>query len=358
MIKTNTQLRRKTILLTSLFVLVLLLVGCDRTTTPTPPPLVPTHTPVVATPAAPTLMPTVSPPPTATTATGPEVTPVQIASPSPVATVAPAPETSPTPQSEAPGFNQDLLFGPFHLPEAEYSNSPFTGSFAALRPDTATATLEAARKAGIRLIINLAGGRPGYQESDGAFSVSRFKERLDAYKSVDLASYVADGTILGHLMFDEPQDPSNWNGKPAPFADIEAAAAYSKELWPTLPVGVGGPASFLQGGAPWSALDFAFAQYTTQRGDVMTWLREEVAAARQAQLGLVLSINILGGNNRSPVTAAQLKEWGDLFASEPSVCGLLMWKYDPGYVQDASVAAAFAEISQIARARTVRSCLP
>jgi len=47
-----------------------------------------------------------------------------------------------------------------------------------------------------------------------------------------------------------------------------------------------------------------------------------------------------------------------LLVSEPSICGLLMWKYDPGYVQDANIAAALAEIGQIARGRTVKACLP
>ena len=350
--------RPKNVILVALLALALLVVGCDPTATPTPPSIAPTHTPIVATEVPPSPTVVVSPAPTVTDAPSPGVTPTATASPAPVATATPAPAISPTPESGVPGFNQGLLFGPFHLPEAEYDNSPFTGTFAALRPETATQTLEAARKAGIRLIINLSGGRPGYQEADGAFSVSRFKERLDSYKGIDFESYVADGTILGHLMFDEPQDPSNWNGSPAPFEDIEAAAAYSKELWPTLPVGVGGPATFLQDGAPWSALDYAFAQYTTRRGEVVGWLKTEVEAAHQARLGLVLSINILGGNNRSPVTAAQLEEWGNLFASEPAICGLLMWKYDPGYVQDANISAAFAGISQIAQERTIRSCLP
>jgi len=75
--------------------------------------------------------------------------------------------------------------------------------------------------------------------------VEMFNQELDLFKDIDLMSYVADGTVVGHLLFDEPQDPSNWNGAPVPFEDIEAVAAHSKALWPTLPVGVGGPASFV-----------------------------------------------------------------------------------------------------------------
>lgn len=252
---------------------------------------------------------------------------------------------------------QAVLFGPFHLPETEFG-PPYTGAFRALQPEEFMPILEAARKAGFHLIVNLAGGRHSYQAEDGAFSVERFKQRLDAFSQFDFDPYVANGTILGHMMFDEPQDPSNWNGAPVPFADIDAAAAYSKKLWPALPVGVGGPPSFLEAGAPWKALDFGFAQFTTRRGEAQIWLRQEVESAHKAHLSIVVSINILSGNNRNPVSGAQLAEWGRILVSEPAICGLLMWKYDPAYLQDPAVQAAIEEISKLARGRTAPACRP
>jgi len=303
-------------------------------------PLPPATTPPTGPPGA------ITPPPSPTA--GMNVTPP--AAPSQVPTEAAAPTTAPS--------LQGVLFGPFHLPEDEFA-PPFTGAFRGLSPDDAAAILDAARAAGFRLIIHLAGGnRSNYQEADGAFSLSRFKAQLDAFSGFDFAPYVADGTVMGHMMFDEPFDPSNWNGAPVPFADIEAAAEHSKRLWPTMPVGVGAHASFLQGGAPWSSLDFAYAQYTTNRGEVNSWARAEVEAARQANLGLVFGINILGGNNRSWVTAEQLRTWGLVLISEPSACGLLMWRYDPAYLQDPSIAAALAEIGQAARQRMPPACRP
>jgi hypothetical protein len=252
---------------------------------------------------------------------------------------------------------QGFAFGPFHLPDTEFG-SVFTGAFRALSREDALPTLEAARKAGVHLIIHLTGGRNRHQTAAGAFSVEMFNHELDLFRDIDLTSYVADGTVVGHLLFDEPQDTSNWNGAPVPFEDIEAVAAYSKALWPTLPVGVGGPASFLEAKADWSVLDFAFSQYTTARGDIKSWIQKEASAAEHSGLGLVFSINVLGGNNRNPVTAQQLTEWGTLLAQEPHVCALLMWKYDVGYFGDPAIADALASIADIARQRADVSCQP
>lgn len=259
--------------------------------------------------------------------------------------------------SEHTRSETSLPFGPFHLPDSAFG-PPFSGAFRSLQPESAITTLEAARQAGLHLIINLAGSRRQFQEADGGFSLPRFQALLERFRGFDFASYIADGTVIGHMLFDEPQDPSNWNGKPVSFADIEAAATYSRELFPTLPVGVGGPPSFLQGGAPWTALTFAFAQYTTRRGDVPSWLSQEVEIAQRIELGLVLSLNVLSGNNGGLVTADQLWTWGLLLADEPSACALLMWKYEATYFTDPAIADAVASIAQASRERTAPSCDP
>jgi hypothetical protein len=331
-----------------LIVVIALVTGCRSTAAPdTATPMVPTAT--TAAPAATALTATA-----ATAATAGASQPATAGSPiAPTAAVTALPVGSATATVSGGG----ILFGPFHLPDAQFG-PPYTGAFASLTPETAVATLDAARAAHIRLIIQLAGSRRAYQNSDRSFSVDRFNQAVDAFKSIDFAPYVADGTLTGHMMFDEPFHASNWNGQPVPFADIEAVAAHGKQLWPTLPTGVGAPDSFLQGGAPWTSLDFGYAQYTTQRGDVKTWLTQEVGAARQSHLGLVVGINILGGNNRSNVSADQLKEWGQVLVSEPSICGVLMWKYDTGYLGDPNIASALQALAQIARTHESKACRP
>jgi hypothetical protein len=221
--------------------------------------------------------------------------------------------------------------------------------------------LEAARAAGTPLIINLAGGRRTFQTFNGAFALDKFRARLDLFQGIDFNSYVADGTIIGHMLFDEPQDPRNWNGKPMPLADIESAAAYSRQLWPEMPTGVGAPPDFLAQGAPWKSLDFAFAQYTERRGDdVKAWLDEQVGTAHQSGLALTLSLNVLHGNNGRAVTAEQLRSWGLLLVAEPYACALLMWKYDEAddgaYFRDPAIVEAVTAIGQAARERQALAC--
>ncbi|OGM10748.1 hypothetical protein A2Z22_02585 [Candidatus Woesebacteria bacterium RBG_16_34_12] len=249
-----------------------------------------------------------------------------------------------------------IIFGPFHLPDTMFGNQ-FTGAFISLRPLNAKEVLDGARKANISLMVNLAGGRNSFQNEDDSFSVDKFKSRIDQYKEIDFDSYVNDGTLIGHLMFDEPQDPNNWNGLAVSFSDIDEAAKYSKDLWPNLPVGVGGPPTFLKNYS-WSYLDFGFAQYVSKRGNVVSWKNSEVNAAKSAGLGLVLSINVLGGNNGAEVTSDQLKDWGEILASDPYACALLMWKFDENYFSDSDVMSSVDDIVEVSNSQTSTSCKP
>jgi hypothetical protein len=327
----------------------LLLSGCRGNASPTPVVIPPTNTPYVIIVTATPIPGTATPIPPTAASPNPSETPTTMPA---VPTIQPTQAATPGQVSGTP-----IVFGPFHLPTTDFG-PPYTGAFATLDPQTAKSTLDAARAAGMHLLINLAGSRRSFQSGDGSFSVSLFEQRLDAFKGIDFGSYVADGTLVGHMLFDEPQDPSNWNGSPVPYADIEAVAEYSKQLWPTLPVGAGGPPSYLLPGAPYKALDFGFAQYTTQRGDVKTWLQQEVTDARQIHIGLVVSINILGGNNRNSVTATQLQEWGQVLASEPTICGLLMWRYDPSYLQNPTIQQALTAIGQVVKTHPNTPCRP
>jgi len=248
----------------------------------------------------------------------------------------------------APPPPAGVPFGPWHLP-AERLAAPFTGTQLGLHPEDAVPRLEAARRAGFRVFVRLALSRRRFSGPDGSFDLERWKREIDRFRGIDFAPYVSDGTLLGHFLFDEPHDPTNWNGRPVPFAVIESTAAYSKRLWPTLPTGVGSPPSFLAGGAPWGALDFAETQYRPQKGDLSGWIAREVAAARATRLGTLFSLNVLDGNGRGkPLTGAQLEQFGTVLAREPTACALLLWKYDPAYFSRDDVWAAVAAIATAA----------
>jgi len=252
-----------------------------------------------------------------------------------------------------------LPFGPWHLTDDQF-HWPYSGTVRGPHPTDVITTLEAARRAGFRVVFRLARGRKRSSNPDGSFNLALWKREVDRFRGVDFAPYVADGTLLGHFLFDEPHDPTNWNGRPVPYAVIESTAAYSKSLWPTLPTVIGAPPTFLSGGMPWVNLDFAETQYRPKKGEVGLWLSREVAAARQARLGVLLSINVLAGGDRNePLTAEQLRAAGLALAPAPDACALFMWKYDkddPSYFARADVRAAVDTIARVAAARTPAPC--
>ncbi|SHK76995.1 T9SS type A sorting domain-containing protein [Rhodothermus profundi] len=244
---------------------------------------------------------------------------------------------------------EPILFGPFHLPVDQFG-APFSGTLVLLR-DTAHArhVLEAARAQGMQLIINLAGSRATFQDVDGAFSLERFRQRLERWVSFDFTPYVSDGVILAHMLFDEPHDPNNWNGETVSPAMVDSAAAVSKQLFPTMATAVGSPPSYLYQGAPFAFLDFAFAQYAVRKGDITEWLNREVQRVQQAGLQLLLSINVLAGGSQGAMTPAELRQFGRALALAPHKRALLLWKWEAGYFGQVDVQQVLEEIAQTLR---------
>lgn len=251
-----------------------------------------------------------------------------------------------------------LAFGPFHLPDTLFAK-PFTGVLRASTPANLLATLKAARKKRMRVVLKLANDSKYYSNPDSTFSLDLWKQIIDGYRGIDIRSYIADGTIIGHFLIDEPRDAANWGGAPVPYADVDAAAAYSKSIWPAMATGAGSPADDMEAGAPYTSLDFAFSQYRDKKGDIAAWLTGQTASARRAGLGILLSINVLDGNiDNSSYSAAQLSTVGATLAAEPYACGLTMWKYDSTYFADAAIKSAMASIAKVANARPRHRCGP
>jgi hypothetical protein len=262
-----------------------------------------------------------------------------------------------------------IAFGPQHLPQNLFG-PVYTGTVRIASPRNVVSILEAARGTRTRVILNLS-TTPGSRNPDGSFSIERWKARVDRFTRINFEPYIADGTLLGHYLMDEPHSPKNWNGKPVPFSDIEAAARYSKARWPNMTTFVRTHPEFLAG-APftWVYVDAAWAQYSARRGDVRTYLEENVASAKSLGLGLVVGMNLLtGGSSESGIrgyhegtwamSASQIRAWGSILAAEPYACALSMWKYDkdnPAYLDRPDVQAAMAEVSQIATNRPRASC--
>lgn len=257
----------------------------------------------------------------------------------------------------APPGSAFMPFGPQQLPIALFGRPPFTSTYVnMISVEALRAGLSAARKAHIHLIINPVGAYSRFVNPNGTFSLTLWKTRLDRLRGFDFAPYVADGTVLGLELMNEPHNKDKWGGAVMPRDDLDAAAAYAKSLWPYLPVGAG-RSDYVKAGAPWRFLDFTNSQYHLRKGDVEEWRKATVAEARAAGVGLLLSINFLAGQKgNTPMTADELRSVGTALAADTDACALTGYVYDAQYLARPGVAAAFDAIAAVARSHPAPPC--
>lgn len=272
-------------------------------------------------------------------------------SPSP----SPGPTSAPVP---SPAPSGGVLFGPFHLPDSMYGKSVYTGAFRAGKsvPELKSA-LDTARANKFRVVVSFC-CKGNYQAADRAFSVERYKQHVDSFKDLDLASYYSDGTLVGVVMFDEPQDPSNWGGKPVPLANIDAAAKHVKSIWPAIAVGTWAPPGFLKGYS-WEALDFAGTNYTPRKGDYASWYSQVVLDAKSLSIGVIPSIGV----SQSNPSANDVLTWGKHFLSDPYVCGMTLWRWGTfqsfnfeTWASSPDVASSLSQLATTAKNHPASSC--
>jgi len=259
-----------------------------------------------------------------------------------------------------------LPFGPAQLPPehfAEFSGTVYTAS----APDRLIRDLEGARRAGARLFISFTGNEQHLRDSNG-FSLAKWEQRVDNFRGVDLTPYIADGTIVGHLLLDEPQDPTNWSGKRVSQAQIEEIAKYSKQVWPSMLTVIRAYPDYLQG-YQYPHLDAIRLHYVDRFGPIEDFIAAQVQGARALGLGLVGGLNVLNGGSKesgipgrragkNAMSADEVRSWGGRFLSEPYICGFLMYEYDSTYFSRPDIQAAMSDLSQMARSLPEKSCRP
>jgi hypothetical protein len=211
------------------------------------------------------------------------------------------------------------------------------------------------RARGGKLILSMVGNREYYQDADHHFSFTKWKQRIDRYKNINFSSYVNDGTIIANFLIDEPNDPTNWGGRPVSSAQVEELAKYSKQLWPNLPTAARAEPSYLTGSHPY--LDAAWAQYVYRKGDVDDYIRKHVSDAQNRGLALVVGLNMVrGGPNGSRMSASQVKSWGSTLLSSSYPCAFISYKYVSSYLSTSSMKDAMDYLRNKAENRSLRSC--
>jgi hypothetical protein len=259
-----------------------------------------------------------------------------------------------TPVSLSASSTSGIAFGTFDQPVEVFS--VYQGAMRIISPSYLKANLAAIKSKGGRVMLDLAGNQRYWKDAAGHFSMTKWKERVNRYKGIDFSSYINDGTIIGHYLIDEPNDPTNWNGQTVSGGTVEAMAQYSKQLWPNLPTVVRAEPTYM---AKWSGtyryLDAAWAQYVSWKGTPSSYLSKHVTAAKNKGLALVVGLNITHGNNHNAMTASQIKSWGTAMLGSSYPCSFLSWKYSSTILSGSKKDAMLSLQSQ-AKNRSYKSC--
>ncbi len=173
-----------------------------------------------------------------------------------------------------------------------------------------------------------------------------------------VARGVADGTIIGATVMDEPyvsggaDGRANWGPGTMTKARVDSLCGEVKRLFPTLPAGAEHQHDKFEPTKGYRVCDFIVDQYDHRRGDITAFRDAGLAMARRDGHAVLCSLNVLDGGVQdrdgtfdctgpgqagpgtfSPncrMTPEQVRAWG--LTLGPVGCGLFMWRSDAAYL--------------------------
>jgi hypothetical protein len=270
------------------------------------------------------------------------------------------------PSDDAPGATaasastavHGIPFGASSQPVSLYGPTYTGGLLNPVQPESLLSYLATIRAAKARVVLAFSGGPLQFTNPDGTFNLGLWKTRVARYNSVDFSSYINDGTVTAHYLIDQPNCTSCWGGQAIPQDTVEAMAQYSKSLWPGMATIARADATWLaESASEYVSLDAAWIQYVVRKGDVNTFLADNVAAAQAKGLGLMVGLNLLKGNaDLSSFTASQIKNFGSVLLGSSYACGFISWQYDAAYFARADIKSALELLSKKAKRHVPTSC--
>jgi hypothetical protein len=253
----------------------------------------------------------------------------------------------------------------------EYFNNVHTGAKrgGGVTPENVLDLLAGSRAKGARILLKMSMGADDHiQNSNGTFSMTKWKGLVDRFRKVNLGPYIADGTILGHFIIDEPHRAVKWGGKIIPHATVEAMAAYSKGIWPTMHTFVHTQTQWLASTPViYTHLDANWAAYAAGKGEVTRWITNEISYAKSKRLGVMIGMNVLDGGNgssgiagtikgRYSMSASELRTYGTALLNQSYGCAFILWQHNLTYYGRSAIKSAMADLSTKARNHVKTSC--
>jgi hypothetical protein len=262
----------------------------------------------------------------------------------------------------------------------------FTSSFAAIDAGGLVKRVSAARAQNQRIFMGMTMGHSQYM-TRGRFDLAKWKRQMNTYNKplikAAVRAGVADGTILGNSLLDEP-NTRKWGGN-INKAVLDQMCRYVKGIFPTLPVGVG-VVHWWRPNERYRSCDFIIDQWAwwhgpngggagSYTGNVTAWRQAALAMAKRDGIAIVFSLNLLDGGIQSwrtkacpkgttggkgtvsiacRMTAKQVRDWG--MALGPQGCAMLMWRHDQAFMSRADNVRAMKEVAVKLANAPARGC--
>jgi hypothetical protein len=274
-------------------------------------------------------------------------------------------------------LDQGIPFGSYDLwtsatKTQTTGGSPFTGSHDYVLPGEMVNHIALARAKGMSIVLAMTGGSHDRYKTNGVFDEAKWRAAVDGYGTpairAAIADGVADGTIIGNSVMDEPQQSGTGSKSWGPAgtmtkARVDGLCGYVKQIFPTLPVGVGHDHAAFQPSNSYQVCEFFMAQYAARKGGVVAYRDAALAMADRDGMVVLFSMNLLNGGvqdksgawdcpgtgglgDRSPncrMTAAQVRDFGKTLGQ--AGCAMLSWKFDKDFVAKVENQEAFSDIA-------------
>jgi hypothetical protein len=302
------------------------------------------------------------------------LTPTPAASPTPTPTPVPGP-TQPPPSGGKLGIPVGL-YG--MMGKAGITAGPYNGSVDSYTSSNIVSKIAEARSKRIQLLLQMTGGSHALYMTNGKFDQAKWEAKMDTYNTPAIrqaiAAGVADGTIIGNSVMDEPANvtkTNNWG--PAGTmtkARVDQLCGYVKTMFPTLPTGVVHDYRILEPEKTYQRCDFIVSQYRLAKQPVQEYRDGALAFGRRSNIAIAFSLNVLHGGtpgtncakygddpngNLCPMTPEQLRTFGLMLGS--AGCSLSMWRYERAYYDQPQIQAAVKAVADSLARLPRRSCL-
>jgi hypothetical protein len=264
----------------------------------------------------------------------------------------------------------------------------FTASIGGVSSDSILARIDAARTKRVKLFLALTGGsHDNYLSTINGvyqFDMAKWKAKMNTFNTTAIktavAAAIADGTIIGNSVMDEPNAAGSGDGNtwgPAGTmtkARVDSLCGYVKSIFPTLPTGVVHRYDVFEPTKAYRTCDFIVSQYATRLGSVTAYRDGALAMAQRDGIAIAFSMNIINGGIQdrdgtwdctgtgglgtySPncrMTAQELKDYGLVLG--PAGCAFTLWQYDSDFMARSDNQLSFKDLAGRLATAPAKAC--